>query len=79
MRGGLLASNPVSGTSIRISDAIDADMVLPQNALSTYKKALVPEVNGQMEISGVPPGLYFVSLYRGNRLLGTDKLVVVQR
>lgn len=79
LRKALFIPNPaMAGSTVVLSQSLDADRVLIQNVLGAQQKTLIPDSNGQIALGDVPPGVYFTSVYKGSRLVGADKLVVLQ-
>ena len=79
LRGGLLLPNPVSGNTLALSEAIDADRVVLQNTLGAMQKSLEIQSGNLLNLEEMPSGVYFVQVFKAARLIGVDKLVVLKR
>jgi hypothetical protein len=78
LRGGLFSPNPVLGNSVSLNTSLDADRVVLQNALGTTQISLTIQSGNPIETGALPAGVYFVSVFKGARLLGLDKLVILK-
>lgn len=78
LRGGLFSPNPVLGNSVSLNTSLDADRVVFQNAWGTTQISLTIQSGNPIETGALPAGVYFVSVFKGARLLGLDKLVMLK-
>lgn len=79
LQGKLLFPNPANSASrIYLGDGLTADQVVLFNSLGQNQGNLQPDASRSMELPSLPPGIYWMQLFQGARLVGIDKLVVLQ-
>lgn len=77
-RYGLLFPNPADMT-VALMPGIEADEIVFQDIAGSTTLRHSPGSNREMETGDLNPGVYFVFVYRHNKLIGIDKLLIVRR
>ncbi|MBX2891025.1 MAG: hypothetical protein KF734_08880 [Saprospiraceae bacterium] len=77
-RSGLLFPNPAH-TSVSVTSEVDADEVVFQNLIGVAPVRRRLGQSMEIEIAALEAGLYFAYLYRREKLVGIDKLVISRR